>query len=149
MATHFTEHEARTFRELFLGRRGRARAYVFELATAAAWISVGITSLINPATSAAHSQVGRRVEPYYSIWSVLYVVAGVMILSGVLKPMPALRVAGLVLMGAGLLMQTVAAASFALEPRVAAPLIYAVACYARALMITKLIVRLKRHVENA
>jgi hypothetical protein len=135
--------EGRMVRELFLGDRGRLRQHIFELATAGAWMLTGITYLTSPNT-AVHSSVGRPVHPFDTIWSILYVIGAVGTFIGVFRPLPALRVAGLTVLGTGLVMQTYAAASFALQPRVLAPAVYAVACFARSSMLTLLIRRSKR-----
>lgn len=137
---HVSEQEGRMVNELFLGRRGRFRAYIFELATAVVYMLVGVTNIISP-QAAVHTSVGRTVPPFDTVWSLLYMLGAACVVTGILKPFPALRVAGLTLLGTGLLMQTAAALTFAVQPRAFSPFVYAAACFARAYMVSRLIIR--------
>ncbi len=129
--------------EIYARRRGPATGYAFELATAIAWLLTGITNLVSP-SALAHSAVGRNVIPFAQIWSGLYILGGLAVIAGVLRPLPALRVAGLLLLGTALIMQTVAAVSFAFTPRSVSPAVYAAAAFLRAWVLIVLI----RRVDN-
>ena len=132
--------DSRIVEELFHGRRGPLASYMFELATAFGWLLAGVTSLLDP-TTLIHSTVGHNVVPFAAIWSGLYIGGGVGVIAGVLRPLPALRVAGLLLLGTGLIMQTVAAISFQFTPRAIGPAVYASAAFARAWVLVVLIRR--------
>ena len=114
--------------------------YAFEIATAVGWLLTGITNLADP-SSLIHSAVGRNVVPFAAVWSSLYVVSALGIIAGVARPLPALRVAGLMLLSTGLVMQTVAAITFSFSPRALAPAVYAVAAIMRAWVLIVLIRR--------
>lgn len=138
-----SEHEHAIVRELWLGHRGRIRAYVFELAAGLGYMFVGISFLLNPREVAAHSIIGRQIPPFDTIWSVLEVLGGVMMLAGVLKPLPRLRVAGLLILGTALTMRV--AAGLLTDPQVGILFhgVFAVACFLRALLITRLFFRVR------
>lgn len=112
---------------------GVLRRHLFELATACCWMVVGLAYLVD-GSSLLRSPVGRHVAPFDTAWSVFYVAAGPMIVAGILATSLRVRVAGLVLLATGLVMQGVAAATFAIEPRVANYFIFAVACVLRAVL---------------
>lgn len=138
-----TEHEHAMVREIWLGRRGRIRAYIFELATGIAYLLSGLAFLISPRAVASHSLIGRQVYPFDTIWSVLEVLGGVLLLAGVLKPVPRLRVAGLLLLGTALMMWVTAGFLTAPQLRVAFNLVYALACFTRAWLIVRLFYRVQ------
>ena len=114
----------------------RRHRHLFEVAAAFAWLLTGVTNLINPG-DLVHSAVGHNVVPFAAIWSALYVVGGIGVIIGVLRPLPALRVAALLLLGTGLVMQTVAAISFSFTPRSVVPAVYAVAALTRVWVLAR------------
>lgn len=121
--------------EVFIGRRGRLRTYVFEFATALAYPLVGLIYLFTPELTAAHSPVGQRVYPFDYIWSIAYVVGGLIVLAGIMWARPRWRVVGLILLGTALSMQVTAAVLTHWEPRELFNAIYAVACFTRASLV--------------
>lgn len=135
--------DGRALTELYFPTKAGFRPYAFELATAFAWLLTGLTALLDPATL-IHSSVGRDVAPFAAIWSGLYVAGAVAIVTGIARPFPALRVAGLLLLATGLCMQTVAAISFDFTPKAAVPAVYALAALTRSLMLVVMIRRVDR-----
>jgi hypothetical protein len=133
----------RVWAELYHPSWAGLRPYAFELATAFAWLLTGVTSLAEP-SSLVHSSVGRDVTPFAEIWSIMYVASAAAIVTGIVRSYPALRVAGLVLLAAGLCMQTVAAISFDFAPRAVVPVVYVLAAITRAWMLTVMIRRVAR-----
>lgn len=115
-------------------------AHLFEGAVAIGWAIIGIAYLTN-AHLEDHSPIGREVQPFDLVWSILYLVACPMILYGLWWGSRhwRWRVAGLILLTTGLIMQGIAAATFELEPRVAVYAVYAAACFLRAALLTQII----------
>lgn len=111
-------------------------ASVMEAAIAGGLLLSGVTYLVSP-DELARSVVGHAVGPFDSVWSWMYVFGAVAVLYGIVRISPRWRVAGLVLLTAGLLMQFVAAVSFEVSPRAFVSLIYALACGVRALLIAR------------
>lgn len=109
---------------------------LFEVAVALAWLLVGATFLPAPTDTAQHSPVGRNVGVFATGWSLLFIIGGALTICGVLRGELGVRVAGLVLLTTGLLMEGIAAGTFNFTPRVAVYFVYAAACGARALMLT-------------
>lgn len=107
----------------------------FELTVAVAWGIVGLAYLSSPGTTALRSPVGRDLGTFAAVWSVFEVLGAVLAVWGLLRARLSLRVAGLVLIGTGLLMQGFAAATFRFDLRVLVYFIYCVACGARALAL--------------
>jgi hypothetical protein len=114
----------------------RLKGHLFEVATAAAWPLVGLAYLFS-AGAAAHSAVGQQAHPLDTVWSIFYVVGGPAVLVGIAarEHRSALRwrVAGLVMLSSGLLMQALAVAVYNPDPRIGTLLAYAAACGLRAL----------------
>lgn len=110
--------------------------HIFELAVAVSWATVGVTYLTD-GDALTRSPVGRNVGAWSVAWSILYIVAGVLVIYGVLRSVR-VRVAGLVLLSTGLAMQTVAVASFEPDLRVAVYTVYAVAAASRAVLLFRL-----------
>lgn len=138
-----SEHENAIVRELWLGHRGRIRAYVFELAAGLGYMFVGISFLLDPQQAAAHSTIGRQIPPFDTIWSVMEVLGGVMMIAGVLKPLPRLRVAGLLILGTALTMRVTAGLLTAAQIGIAFHGVFALACFLRAALITRLFFRVR------
>lgn len=115
----------------------RAAASLFELAVSLSWMLVGVAILPNPTSVAAHSPVGRNVGLFASAWAVLFILGGALVIHGILRASPRTRVAGLLLLATGLLMEGVAAATFEMEPRVLIYFVYCIACVGRAFLVAR------------
>jgi hypothetical protein len=133
-----SHYEMAVLSELFLGTRGRIRAYAFELATAVVWAVSGISYLISPQITALQSPVGHTIRGYETGWSILYIVGAILVVYGALRPAMPVRAAGLLLLGTGLTMQLLGAVSVQVQLRDLNYLIFALACFARAALIWKL-----------
>jgi threonine/homoserine/homoserine lactone efflux protein len=105
---------------------------LFEPATAFVWFITALSWLVDPETTAAHSPVaGGSYIVFHYYWASLYVIAAPMIWMGVARKKPAYRMAGLILLGTGLVMNGVAALSGTLEPRDLNYFVFAAACFFR------------------
>lgn len=127
--------------EMFIGKRGRMRTYMFELATGIAFPLVAIAYFLNPNQSSAHSVIGQTVFPFDYIWCCGYILGGVLMLVGIIAPQPRLRASGLIILGAALTMQVVAAVSIRPDLREMFNAIYAAACLTRASLVIRLFYR--------
>lgn len=112
--------------------------HLFELATAIVFALVGLAWLSEPAKTALRSPVGHNVGFYADAWSVLYLVALPLVAWGVFRS-NAIRIAGLMLLGTGLVMNCIAALSFEqIGPRSFGYGVFAIACFLRAWLLVKL-----------
>jgi cytochrome bd-type quinol oxidase subunit 2 len=119
----------------------RAPHRLFEFAVASSWALVGLSWLTQPASTAARSPVGRNVGDFATAWSVLYLVAFVLICIGLERAgrRRHFKIAGLILLAAGLAMHSVAALSFMdIEPRSFIYPVHGVACAVRALFLIRI-----------
>lgn len=116
----------------------RTVPHVFELAVALAWALIGLAYLIDP-TVIERSPVGRMVHPYDLAWSIGYLIACPLIVTGVLFPRERrLRVAGLAILKTGLVMHGIAALSFDAAPRAFVYFVFAGACLLRIVHLVQL-----------
>lgn len=105
----------------------RPLANIFELAIALAWSLVGLSYVLDP-DAELRSPLASPAEPYDFMWSILYLLALPLIWAGILKFRPHWRVAGLILLATGLLLQgTIAVQHGVSDPRVFIYWVYAVA----------------------
>lgn len=110
----------------------RFRDHAFELAVMVAFLFVGLALLLVPG-AAERSPVGRTLEGWQPVWATLYVIGCPTTIVGLFRGSARLRVAGLALAGGGMVMQGVAAVTFApRDPRTFSYLVFAVACILRA-----------------
>lgn len=114
----------------------RLSGNLFELAVSVSWMLVGLSFLPSPTDVAEHSPVGRNVGAFLMVWAALLTLGGAMVAYSALKGMLRSRVAGHALLTTGLLMEGVAAATYAFEPRVLVYFVYGAACATRALLLT-------------
>ena len=114
----------------------------FEAAVMAVYLLVGVALLVHPEL-AVRSPVGRNLHWWTPIWSTLYVIGCPTTALALAAGISRIRVAGLSLVGAGLLMQAVAALTYsALDPRAYTYLVFGVCCVYRAHVVaTRLRVR--------
>jgi hypothetical protein len=137
------EQEHALVNELWLGRRGHLRAYLFELATGVGFAFIGLGFLLDPRNTAIHSLIGRQIPPFDLIWSGMEILGGMLIVAGVVKPHPRLRVMGLLVLGTSLTMRI--AAGLLTDPQlgIVSLAMYAGACFLRALMIVRVFLRVR------
>lgn len=122
----------------------RLGSHAFEVTAAIGWFLVGLTYLTSGQAVIA-SPVGQVAHPFDVIWSAGYVIAGPVILAAIIRRSTPLRVAGLSLLSAALLMQWVAAMyGGGVEPRDFVYLLYAGACILRAHLAAQVARRLER-----
>jgi hypothetical protein len=140
--------EASIVSEMFIGRRGRLRTYLFEVATGLAFPILGIAYLISPAEDAAHSVIGHGVYPLDYMWCAGFIVGGLSMIAGVIAPQVRLRAFGFIMLGTALTMQFLAAVFIRPDLQEGFDLIYALACYARAYLVIKLFFHFTRPDEQ-
>lgn len=122
---------------------GAARVYavtphhIFEMTVAVGWAIVGLAWLTQQGQIAERSPVGREVGWWSDAWSAAYLVAAVLVVYGVIRSLRA-RVAGLLLLGAGLAMNTVAVLTYDPDLRVLVYALHGLACATRAALLFKL-----------
>jgi hypothetical protein len=114
----------------------RLTGHVFEVAVAVSWALVGLSYLPSPSDTADHSPVGRNLGTFSVVWSVLFIVGAIGVVWGVSRLQKRWRVAGLVLLATGLLMEGIGAATFEFSPRVLVYFVYCAACASRAYLLT-------------
>lgn len=115
----------------------RPLANVFELAIALAWALVGVAYLTHPG-AALSSPLEQDAAGFRIVWSVMYIAALPLIWVGCLKPWPHWRVAGLLLLGTGLVLHGVIALYHnGTDPRVWVYWVYAVAVLLRAAVVVR------------
>lgn len=115
----------------------RPLANIFELAIALAWALVGVAYLTDSGT-ALSSPLEQDAAGFDIVWSVMYIAALPLIWVGCLKPWPHWRVAGLLLLGTGLLLHGVIALDHnGTDPRVWVYWVYAVAVLLRAAVVVR------------
>ena len=116
-------------------------ANVLELGVALVWALIGLTYVLDPEAE-TRSPVGSDAQPYDTIWSVFYLLALPFIWGGVIKLKPHWRVAGLLLLCSGLVIQGAVVVQHATidslwEPRTLVYWVYAVAVGLRAAVIVR------------
>jgi hypothetical protein len=107
----------------------------FELAVALTLALVGVAWAPDVGESPLHSPVAVRMLPWQDVWSGMYVLGAVFVFVGIPRRRCHWRVAGLVLLTTGLLLEGIAATSFAVSLRAAVYFIFATACAGRALAL--------------
>lgn len=120
-----------------IDKQFRPLANVFELAIALGWALVGLSYVLDPNLE-LRSPLTEPADPYDFMWSVLYLLALPLIWGGILKFKPHWRVAGLILLGTGLLLQGALALQNGLpDPRVFIYWVYAAAVLLRAAVVVR------------
>lgn len=107
----------------------------FELAVALTLALLGAVWAPDIGESPLHSPVGRQVLPWQDIWSAMYLCGAVLVFVGIPRRRCQWRLAGLVLLTTGLLMEGVAAMSFAVSLRAVVYFVFATACAGRAVAL--------------
>lgn len=88
-------------------------AHILEIGVAVAWGITGLNYLLDR-RSGIRSTIGESLPNYDIWWSACYVLAALMIVAGIFKRTQRVRVAGLILLASGLIMQGIA--SLAVTP---------------------------------
>lgn len=117
----------------------RISAHLFELAVSAASVIVAIAYVIDPDQALLTSPIGRDLPDYLWIsWSALKAVGGLTVIAAIARGRADYRIAGLILLAAGLAMNGVAAMVSSPDVRDLVYLLYATACALRAIGVARL-----------
>lgn len=106
-------------------------AHLFELATAVAYVIVGVAYLLDDHTNLRLGPLSPGVGDWAYVFSGLEATGGPLVVVGVLAARAPLRGAGLALLGAGLIMHFVASLVGGVQPRDFVPLVFAASCWLR------------------
>lgn len=125
--------------------RRKFKQHAFELAVLINAAFAGLDYLID-SRSGERSSIGEQVAPFDSIWSIFYVLAAVMVVTGICRETQRFRVAGLSMFMCGALMQFVAAVSITpLELRDTTYLVFAAAAFFRANEAARTVIPRRTH----
>lgn len=119
-----------------LDRQFRPFANVLELAIALGWALVGSAYFIY-GDAESRAVFSTSADPFDYIWAAFYLSAFPLIWAGVFCGKPHWRVAGLLLLGTGLLLEALVALTYPIEPRSFVYAVYAVAVFLRAAVIVR------------
>lgn len=105
--------------------------HVFELAAALVFFITGLSWIIDPVTTSAHSPLGGTVSFFRYYWSGLYIASAPLIIVGITCKRIRFRVAGLIALGIGTMMNGIASLGGNLEMRDFNYFVFAAACLVR------------------
>lgn len=129
--------------EYFIGKRGRIRTYLFELAFGFGFPFLGLQYLLDPSATSAHSVIGRRVYPFDYLWSLGYIVGGLLVIYGVVWGRSRIRAVGFIVLGTALLQQVTASMVNHADLREMFNVVCALACLSRVAMMVKVLLRFR------